>query len=372
MIRYRNTIIMLVLAFALGCQFDGAGIGATGDGTDAAAGTADAPPCSTLDCGFARRRLVTVDVSRIDTELRDIPVFIALDNTRIDYAQTQPDGEDLRFFTAELEMELDYEIESWEPTGSSSVWLKIPALVPDQDVLQLWMYYGNPDAPASANPTAVWSNEFVSVHHLAGDFADSASPGHDGVASGSPGAIAGLFGPAYDFDGNNDYIELPDEAAYDFTEEMSASIWFKVGNFTRDWQALLTKGDHSWRIHRHGGSDQLAFSTTRDNGDHHNEVGTRDVVDDRWHHVLVTYDGSRKSMYIDGQMDADGSYDRTLNDTPAPVFIGQNSDRRDRYFLGGLDEARVARVSRPAAWAQVEYLSVVDDKFIVIGPEETM
>ena len=367
----------LLLVLVCACQFDARGVnpGENGD-TDArtAVGDADGPdgPCVGSGCSFAYRRPISINVARIGTSLTDVPVAVILDNTRIDYTKVQPDGADLRFYSQDLATSLDYEIERWDPAGRSLVWLLIPELVPSLEPLRLWMYHGDPDAAPGQNPPAVWTNNFVSVHHLAGDYMDSTSANRHGTTPNNPSDTTGPLGGAFAFDGNNDYIALPDETAYDFGTEMSASIWFKVNNFSRDWQALLTKGDHSWRLHRYGGDQMLSFSTTDGGGDHTNHIGVRNVNDGMWHHALITYDGARAILYIDGAVERNDGYTNNLGNTSDPVFIGENNERRDRYFNGSLDEVRIARVPRNQDWAVVEFLAATDDTFVVVGPEEAL
>lgn len=386
--------VALVLAFACGCQFDqrgeliegaidAGGVDApqvaidaapTADGippTDAPA-MVDATPCVGPLCSFSRRRPISIDVTRITTELRDVPVLIALDSSRIDYGQTQNGGQDLRFYTFDLATELDYEIESWDEGGTSYVWLLMPQLAPAGTPLQLWMYHGDPAAPAGQDPPAVWVSSFVSVHHLSGNYLDSTAASRDGIAGDSPTSTDGPLGGAYRFDGENDYIELPDEGAYDFSEDMSASLWFHVDDFTREFQALLAKGDHAWRLHRDRNSDQIAFATTNGVGSNADHAGPKDVNDDEWHHVLISYDGARKYMYVDGVEEVNVFYGQNIRNSSDVVFIGENSDERGRYFFGSIDEVRIASQPRSADWALVEYLSVTDSTFIVVGAEEPL
>ena len=346
---------------------------ASGDALMAPTDGATSPdaPCLTLGCNFAFRRAISIDVSRITTTLADIPVLVSLDQTRIDYNAVQPNGEDIRFVSLDGSSTLAYEIESWDANGTSFVWLLIPELAPAPQPHQLWMYYGDPQAVDAQDPSSVWKSEFVSVHHLSGDHGDSTLNGHDGVTPNPPTEDDnGPIGGAYSFDGVNDFIELPGEAAYDFTTEMSASLWFKVDEFDEPWQALLTKGDHSWRLHRTGTGSRLSFSTTTNQGMQDNHISSLNVEDGDWHHVLVSYNGAVIRLYIDGAVEVSVAYSEPIAETDHPVYIGENSEIAGRFFAGSIDEVRVAEAPRSRDWARVEYLSVVDESFIVVGPEE--
>ena len=72
------------------------------------------------------RRELTFDNSSRAEHLIDFPVLVKLDATRIDYGQTQDNGEDLRFFDGTGTRPLAHEIELWDESGTSYVWVKVP------------------------------------------------------------------------------------------------------------------------------------------------------------------------------------------------------------------------------------------------------
>lgn len=111
-------------------------------------------------------------------------------------------------------------------------------------------------------------------------------------------AAAGTPGTALDFDGIDDYVIIPNEPAFDFAAAMTVEAWIKVDSFTKEWQALITKGDSSWRLHRYGVSNTLSFGTT---GLSNEDLdGSAEVNDGQWHHVAAVFDGSWKYLYVDG------------------------------------------------------------------------
>lgn len=370
----------MLLACFSACQFDpsvpvlnrdsGAGDDSGRPGSDAVMAT-DASPCDMPTCGWAYRRALSIDVARISSSLTDIPVLIVLDEQRIRYGATLPGGADLRFYSQDLVL-LAHDIERWDASDRSFIWVRVPEMAPDAQPLQLWMYYGNPSAPDGQDPGAVWSNDFVSVHHLSGNYRDSTAAHRDGAPSDSLLDVTGPSGRAFYFNGVGDYIELPDESAYDFGDQLSASLWFRVESFTYAWQALLTKGDRSWRLARSQINDHLSFGTTDNDGSHTNHNGSQSVDDDSWHHALITYDGTRAEIYVDGVLDVSNGYSESISNTNSRVLIGENSQMTGRWFHGSLDEVRIAATPRSADWALVEYLTVADDTFISVGPEEAL
>ena len=95
--------------------------------------------------------------------LVDFPLLVRLSESTItgfSYEDFQgSNGSDLRFETADG-TGLAYEVDTWNETGESLVWVKVPSLAKG-DVLT--MRYGS-DAPDANDPTAVWAN-YVAVYH---------------------------------------------------------------------------------------------------------------------------------------------------------------------------------------------------------------
>lgn len=163
-----------------------------------------------------------------------------------------------------------------------------------------------------------------------------------GVTLGQPGGLAGPANARTSarFDGVDDHVLIGNESAFDFTGPFAVSAWIRVGAWTRDWQAVLTKGDTSWRLSRYSNTRRLSFDTTSAAG-HHSLAGTLDVDDGAWHHVVAVYDGRAKFLYLDGALDAFAVYRQTPNRNDAAVMIGENAEARGRYFNGWIDEVTV-------------------------------
>jgi hypothetical protein len=126
-------------------------------------------------------------------DVSDAPVLVKLDNLM------QANGEDLRFVD-EAGNVLSYEIEKWNPSGISYVWVKttIGGMEPKSHFV--WMYYGNMISSAGQNKTDVWSNGYVSVWHFAtttGDVLDSKGVNHGTAQSITSRSYSGPLGNAY-------------------------------------------------------------------------------------------------------------------------------------------------------------------------------
>ncbi len=140
----------------------------------------------------------------------------------------------------------------------------------------------------------------------------------------------------------DDYITISDESNFDF-QEMSISFWMKTNAATQSNEALITKGVDAWQITLDA-PWQLAFDTpgvVSSSGGNSTQLSTA-LVDDRWHHVVAVYDGSRKSFYVNGELSGSQEVVGTMLTNDAPVLLGANADllgsADERRFHGSLDE----------------------------------
>lgn len=142
-----------------------------------------------------------------------------------------------------------------------------------------------------------------------------------------------------DFDGNNDYVTIENEEAFDFTNAMTLEAWFRVESFTKTWQAIITKGDNAWRLQRYNNTNFLDFGT--DGLTNVDLQGTTNVNDGKWHHVAMVYDGSAKYLYVDGRLDTMAVVTGSIAVNDYPVCFGENLGSSGRYFDGKMDEVRI-------------------------------
>lgn len=99
---------------------------------------------------------------------------------------------------------LNHQIERWDESGTSYVWVSVPQLDSSSSSDFTCMYYGNPTAPAPslASRQATWDASFKLVQHLnetSGPHEDSTSNGNDStgaVTATTQGSPTGQIGRA--------------------------------------------------------------------------------------------------------------------------------------------------------------------------------
>ncbi|MBT3193361.1 MAG: DUF2341 domain-containing protein [Verrucomicrobia bacterium] len=268
----------------------------------------------------------------------DIPGF--------DYTQfASQTGGDLRFVTSEGNS-LSYEIESWDPSGESHIWVRIPELEPNHT--SIWAYWGNTertDSPAAAIDGSTWSSDYGAVWHLDGP-ADSTPHANTVTFNGVQHSADGIAGAAIGMDGE-DAIRTADSFVWT-GDSFTMSIWSTRAPDSDPTQTLMAYGSSS------AGSRILMNMPNADTvsfGFPGRSLVTAPVTNIGWHQWTGVYDDAARtlSIYQDGNLLAAANASvSNLPLTEATLRIGE--DFGDARFAGTLDEPRFSAATRSPDW----------------------
>ena len=162
--------------------------------------------------------------------------------------------------------------------------------------------------------------------------------------------VSGHLNNALQFDGVDEYGELPAVADLNFDKDDAFSIefWFKSTDNTafilsnqgdnttfQGWAAFLAASGEVQFIHQSTGSNRIAVKTT-----------ATGFNDNNFHHVVITYDGleavSGVTIYIDGSSEALTTIEDTLTTTTVSAFkvnIGRRPNPSSPlHYQGLIDE----------------------------------
>jgi len=182
--------------------------------------------------------------------------------------------------------------------------------------------------------------------------ADASGNGNEGIVTGSSQwrPAAGRLCGALLL--RNSSVRIVEEAPFDVTDALTISVWTRIDTLDKWWQALITKGDNSWRLHRSGDADCLEFACSglqSSGGGAACAKGSRVISDGRWHHIVATYDGRRIALYVDGALDASCPASGRLQTNDQPVCLGDNAEQPGRYWNGCIDDVRLYSYALSAA-----------------------
>ncbi|MBQ6137523.1 MAG: DUF2341 domain-containing protein, partial [Kiritimatiellae bacterium] len=126
------------------------------------------PECGSLAMNdYAKAIDVTFSGAPSDATLTNFPVLVKLSTaiSGFSYADfARQNGGDLRFADASGNL-IPHEIDTWNPSGVSTVWVKVPQLTKDTAITAHYGYTGSGD-PAEVDPKDVWDSNYVGVWHL--------------------------------------------------------------------------------------------------------------------------------------------------------------------------------------------------------------
>lgn len=317
------------------------------------------------------RKKITFNNSSQAENLTDFPVLVKLDSTRIDYNYTQNAGQDIRFTDSDGVTLINYEIEKWDETGSSFVWVRVPQIDASSSTDYIYIYYGNSLATDGQSTTSVWTSNYKLVQHLAESSGtginDSTSNNNDGTKrSGTePNSITtGQIGGAQNFDGSNDYIGATDTGFPTSANDRSVSLWFNPTTYNAACP-IFTYGTEGGGKRFEVGTRTTTWLVIAVNGA---AYGTTDTPNaGQWTHVVFTFTGANNSdfkMYINGAQKTTSSQtgtDKAVNTTSNGASqIGSNIARTNFCYSGSVDELRVLNTVSSASWIAAEYKSESD------------
>ncbi len=269
-------------------------------------------------------------------------------------------GGDLRFASGDETTLVNHEVDNWDVSGESCVWVQIPELPPGGTTL--WARWGNPAGttpPTYATDGSTWSEGFAAVYHLSTGPGDSTPNANNGADNGDPViSSTSMIGKAYELDGN-DRVRAPDHASLDLTEALTIGGWIRPEAWNQ-WSGVISKGsDNAYEIEQNNNGGSFRMRINNQQG----EAPDHTVSLNTWVYMVGTYDRQFARLYIDG-VDVDS---RALT-----VAINQNNnalslgDRNNDYFTGQLDEMRVSNVARSADWIKACYDNQVQGSSFVV------
>jgi hypothetical protein len=215
-----------------------------------------------------------------------------------------------------------------------------------------------------------------SVHDgLAARFDLDGDPKPGKWKNGEPHFAAGQIGQAAELDGKG-YIDSADVGKFGFYSKFSLAAWIKPGDVRRGTiisRMVDVPQEAGYQLRLHDGKLQANF-VVRWLDDALRVETERSLEPDRWHHVMVTYDGTRVAsgvrIYIDGESQKLKINLDDLNqsfESKEPLRIGGGGGSEDR-FRGLIDDVRVYKRALRADEAEMLAVSDTVERLAAIPP----
>lgn len=302
-----------------------------------------------------------------DSSFEDFPVLLRL-SPEVSANLLSENGTDL-CVVDENDAILPFEVDTFNPAGTTFVWVKVPSL---SATTELSVFFNG--ASNSANiPAGVWS-EFAGVWHYApscvGETSvpDSSGNGFDTISAQPMRAYAGPGG--LDAIQSGARIDAPDyDSALTNVAVFSASGWFKSPMQTSHyWSAANKKveittgpnGENLWNIDKGwyfqfpGRKDviRLAYTASAD-------VQIPDTTQN-WNYFNIVSDGSTIKVYMNGSSTASASVSYRVKASGTAYLMCSAADSCVREY-------RIRKSAASAAETALEYATVANAEFFGYG-----
>jgi len=192
------------------------------------------------------------------------------------------------------------------------------------------LYANVPEFIVPVEPDAA---NLVAQYAFDGNANDGSGNGRNGAVNGTPTYVAGVDGQAIHLNGSTDYVVVGSVGISGVAPRTIAG-WVKPDPVTiPDWTNLFgftsAEGANnlSFDMNKRGGQNQYCIHVY---GWEQNIM----EIDQEWHHLAATYDGTTIAWYGDGRLV--GSEDREI-DTEDNVHVGKRANN-DAYFPGSVDD----------------------------------
>ncbi|MBR3086818.1 MAG: DUF2341 domain-containing protein [Kiritimatiellae bacterium] len=316
-----------------------------------------------------------------DGTLADFPVLVKVaENSPAGFSYAdcaKPEGRDLRFADADGNL-LACEVDTWNTNGASAVWVKVPALTASTKITA---YYGWSFAPP-VDATNVWDSGYVGVWHLgesalplkesSGTSTDFTETMNGGETLASSGAIGG----AVDFTSGTgtNRLEAADHDALDGFSSFTVELWSKqISPCSGHQPYILTKiasGQYAYLFYQNK-SAQSVFKIGiggTDNGNIIDGISMVPLMGD-WNHQVVIRDteNGKAFAFLNGSnLSSDGAplvNVSAISSSTSPLYLGNANGQGKNPFPGQIDELRISKVARSAAWVKATHDTVAAPSF---------
>ncbi|MCR5838879.1 MAG: DUF2341 domain-containing protein, partial [Kiritimatiellae bacterium] len=268
---------------------------------------------------------------------------------------------------------LSFEVETFNPSGTTLVWVKVPSL---SSATVLTVYFGG-TANATNDASAVWSR-YAGVWHFSPSAAgtmtvpDATGNGLAGVTTNTLASYEGPAGLGALQAGS--IVRAPDyDAKLANVAQFSASGWFKAPTQSNSWWSVVSKkvgittgdnGQNLWNIDK-GWYLELPQSKTALNLIYSTSAQmTVPDVTANWNYFHVVSDGSTLKVYLNGSASPAKSVNYTVKASGTPYQMCR---------AGGCNrELRVRNGAASAAETALEYATMADESFFTMGEIETI
>ena len=282
------------------------------------------------------------------------------------------------WFTDENDDAIPCDVDTWDTTSNSLVWVSVPSLSSSAKITMHWDAAGAPAGLPAASE--VWTRAgYNAVWHFSGSAAESVNGLTASVTKGTPtcDGNANYPGPLGKtlWLANNSALAYANDPAWTTlgaNASLTVSCWARpdgIGTYARmvccqtEWKEL-----HGYTFAVHNPISKITLGSS-DSSEVPLNAGTGNWSgwpSTDWVHLTARYDNTTGAIFKDGQLATSDSIN-PLATPQGTLYLGANGDGTQRFWVGGLDEIRIRRVASSADWVAAEYATATDANYVSFG-----
>jgi hypothetical protein len=200
-------------------------------------------------------------------------------------------------------------------------------------------------------PANVPTNGLVGYWPFCGNANDESGNGNNGTVNGAT-VTTDRFGnanSAYNFDGVDDFIQVPNSNSISITGDITMAAWVNtLGYNNQNYQTILSKRETYWTweynmtlsYHTNIVHDtKLIASRALGMGNGQQVWSTNSYIPNNWEYWVATISNGQLKLYKNGVLDTTQPFTLVPNNQNCPLLFGKNtlSDNSEQ-FLGKIDD----------------------------------
>ncbi len=302
-----------------------------------------------------------------------IPALVRLDESTIvgfhydDFTLTN--GGDMMFVDENGEA-LPHEVDTWDTSGKSLVWVKLPSTAANT---KLTMYYGN-GTVSPAEAMDVWG-DYVGVWHLNeanGNARDSTGHGLVAVPTGADAAdsigVASKIGNGRQMataKGKKSYLSVANSDLLDCGDSLTFSGWFKASATFANYSMRYVSRKNAytdangWEVEARYGTDAVSATTVSARGASQGDfTATVPDVRNNWIHLALVFNGKTLTYYVNGIQKASHTITAACSDNDLALVFGNSPTGNESNWCGWMDELRLSDDPMSPEYAGAQYAAM--------------
>ena len=298
--------------------------------------------------------------------LTNFPALVVLGTniTGFSYGQFQSGSNDLFFTDLTGATNYNYEIESWNTSGLSYVWVQVPVLGNNTTIVAWWGLSGQSVQACTTNGS-VWSSGFVGVWHMGQTNTVDSTATHTPGLSYANTNVSGVIAGGQGFNGTSSYINESTSGFANFTGGLTLSVWANPSG-TPNWARFFDLGNgtanNNILFARNSTTANLSFQVYSAGVGGTTVTATGVLAPNVWQQLVATESSAGSVvLYKNGAQVATGAATVPVNVVRTQNYVGRSAWSGDSYYSGLMDEVRMENVVRSSNWLWAVYQNMASN-----------